>query len=43
VGAIVVQEGLVTKVFLTGFGTLVTIQTIGGQEAVRVAQALTWN
>jgi len=44
VGAIVVQEGLVTKLFLTEFGTLVTIQTnLGSQEAVQVAQALTWN
>ncbi len=44
VGAIVVHEGAVTKLFLTEFGTLVTIQTnLGGQEAVQVARALTWN
>jgi hypothetical protein len=44
VGAIVVHEGAVTRLFLTEFGTLVTIQTnLGGHEAVQVAQGLTWN
>ena len=44
VGAIVVHEGVVTKLFVMEFGTLVTIQTnLGGQEAVKVAQALTWS
>jgi hypothetical protein len=44
VGAIVVHEGVVTKLFVMEFGTLVTIQTnLGGQDAVKVAQALTWN